>query len=1539
MADNIPISFLVGLNIDDLKAKADEGKKKFEELGRHAEKEGAYIDALFQHLGKGFDVSTVEGKMNALRSAISDNTLTLKQWGENVDLWSKQANQAFAKGDFPLFDVINKDIVQTKGDMKDLEAETAYLIRVLQQMEESVGNISQSGSNAPRLFTTEEDYQHVKELEEEIDNLTSKLAQAGTDTEFTQINGQIIELQQELDGCNAKATEAAAALGDHLGGKAAESSTRLYELNATLAAQQKTYDDLVQKLEDVAQKMEAASAAGDVSQLKDLQLEYQHLAEQVENANNALQETKGEQKDAAAGWEDMLGTIASLGQEVETSTRPVGQAITSFSQLSRAFSTAKNPATVFRAALSALRGGLSLTQVSFKGVIGAIKALGKAMLSNPFTAILLAITAVVAGIVALVKSIETQAEKQKRLNEQQANYLELLQQSEQYYNNKIDDAIKAKERELEVAKSANKSLREQYQIEDELNQLKRNRAIRDAAYYAEEIENIDKNRDALYQLQQELAHAKDVKAIGDKKVTITIDGKTSRQKVDEAIENLQGAIKNRELLIKLGVYARDALEQQRVNEERTANERREKAKQIAATERSTLRETQKLRISLEQDTYKREIAQAKANAENKIKDLRLRLSQESNLSKAARKAINDQILLQQQKLNNDLEKLEREHQSKLLAIRRQVEDTMVDSGAKTAEEQRTALMQEYMRLKEDVDARIMNPETSDDEVKELMKLREAYNKRYLAEKQILELQLQQQAIETEKETINLRLSAVREGTLEELNLRLQLIEAERRAELQANKLKPEDQRQDEEDINAKYRRQREDEEKAFYASVIGAYADYQQEMLDMTTAFESRRAQLEQQISQERDPKKKQALQKSLAELEKTYKASLKSLQQEFIKNNIGDVFNEQTVENIKEAKRALDEMEAMSLEDFNLAYQAHLSADEFENLKEQIRKVRNELRDMSKGYSLKDAFSDAFTGKTKEEVQRGVDYIVNGFNKVSNVASGIASAMREFAEATGNAKLEKMADTFQGIADTISTAGGYAAAGAQIGGGWGAIIGALLGIGQGILTSVLKSDAQREAEAKQRREEAHDYLDDVISGIGSLISSIDSLHNTVASLDYSNYRKSLLDAINSLRADTNYNSSDNWSGLFDGANVSRALQSLDSAHLAALFEHEGGTLQVHVQWGDAWRGHGADYEKWLRAMELYNKAKNGEILTPEEIAEFRSIIGQMGGYGVIHKSYWIRTEYANQENHKDNELDLRRKALIEEMNALYEQGSLNSLEYFNILLKGDQLSLDLLRQKRNELLAQGYSEDSDEVVELDNKIAEATYNIRERVREMFEGLAGIDVQSLANKWLDIFKEFGDNLTEVFKKIDESIDDMIKNIIYQTVFVQPLMQRLNQVIENYQRQLAQQQGIDTSQEGWQANVDWSAANFTQIAEDMRTTGHGIADLWEQVRQQFSAAGLGWGDAANDRSASARGIATASQDSVDELNGRATTIQGHTFTISENSNIIRDNTNAILGSVRQIEVYTQHLVRIDNDIHTLQITVSDLSSQGVRLRNN
>lgn len=1561
--DNPQLSFLIDLNIDDLKSKTEVCKKKFEELGRHAEKEGAYIDALFQHLGKGFDVSTIEGKMNALRSAITENSLTLKQWGDNVELWSRQADKAFAKGDFDLFNTINKDIVQTKGEMSKLEAETTYLTQLLKKMEESIGQVSQPAASAPRLFTTEEDYQHVKDLEQAIDELRGKLANAGTDTEFTNINGQIIELQKELDGANASATAAAAALGDNLGTKAAEASSNLYELNERLAEQHKAYDDLCKKLEETAEKIDAAQASGDASQLKDLQIEYQHLAEQVENANNALAKTEGEQKDASDSWENLLDAIGGAGEAVAGSTRPVSGAITSFSQLASVFKESSNPVAAFRSVLQALRGGMNLTQVSVKGLMGGLKKLWATMLSNPLTALLVALAAIVTAIVKLVQSMETEAEKQKRLNELQENYLELLQQTAEHHNEKTKDAIKDKERELSLSKSANQSLQEQYKIEDELYALKREKAVKDAAYYAEEIENIQSNRNELFELEQQLVRIKNAKAGGeDGKVTITIDGKTSKQKIDEAIENLQASIKNKELQIKLGVDARDELAEVQAEQERIKNERKDKAKQTASTERSTIRETQQLRISLERDAYKRDIEQEKANAENKIADLKRRLREEANLTKAARNSINEQIKLQQQKLNNDLEVLEVQHQQKLLNIRRQIEDVGIDSGAKTATEQRASLLREYKRLYEDVSNQIstgiLEGSLSNSEIEELFKLLEAYKRRYSAESAILNLQLQQQELETERETIMLRLDAVRQGSLEELRLRMELIEAERKAELNANKLLPEDQRQSESDINAKYNKQREEEEKAFYASMIGEYANYQQEMLDMTAAYENKRAELELQISQENDPKKKQALRQSLANLERTYKTSLKNLQTEFLKYNLGDVFNEQTVQNIKEAKRILDEMANMSIEEFNLAYNAQLTAEQFEELKERIREVKNELRDMGKGYSLKEAFSDAFSGKTKEEVQRGVDYIVNGFNKVSSVANGVASAMRAFADATGDAKLEQMADTFQNIADTISTAGGYAAAGAQIGGGWGAVIGAVLGIGQGILTSVIKTNAQREEEEKQRAEEAHNYLDEVINGIGSVIGSINNLNSTVTSLNYVGYQKELLASISALREDANYNSHDNWHNLYDSVSASNVIRSgvLNDDQIRNVFSEFMSRLYANT--GNWLFGEGvsdlideiADHyntntvEGMRKLLEDYYSGA-----FEDWIDSFFSgwgggwtvsfIMGNLEYEDILDDS--VREAYANQENNKDYILDQRRLKLIEEMNALLKSGNLDTIAYFNTQLKVEQLSIDMLKRRKKELEEAGKS-----TIEIDNQIAEAEFNMRERVREMFEGLAGTDLNSIVSKWLDIFKEFGNDFDSAIEKINESINDMIRNMFIQTLFVQPLMERLKGYINNY----AKDSHLEKDEYG---NYIWTNEAFIGMAEGLRGFIGGAKEDFIGLQNMLNELGIGWSVSENERSASAKGIATASQESVDYNNGVVTSIQGHTFIISENSsvirdcstsirdnsNIIRDNVSAILGSVRQIETNTAHLNRIDNDIHNIQVVITGIETQGLRLRNS
>ena len=100
--------------------------------------------------------------------------------------------------------------------------------------------------------------------------------------------------------------------------------------------------------------------------------------------------------------------------------------------------------------------------------------------------------------------------------------------------------------------------------------------------------------------------------------------------------------------------------------------------------------------------------------------------------------------------------------------------------------------------------------------------------------------------------------------------------------------------------------------------------------------------------------------------------------------------------------------------------------------------------------------------------------------------------------------------------------------------------------------------------------------------------------------------------------------------------------------------------------------------------------------------------------------------------------------------------------------------------------------------------------------------------------------------------------------------------------------------------------------------------------------------FGWESEDGDtREASAKGIATASQDSVDELNGRATAIQGHTYSISENTKLLLSTANMILQSVLNIESNTDgmssRMEAVEGDVREVRNTLNDIALKGVRIR--
>lgn len=112
------------------------------------------------------------------------------------------------------------------------------------------------------------------------------------------------------------------------------------------------------------------------------------------------------------------------------------------------------------------------------------------------------------------------------------------------------------------------------------------------------------------------------------------------------------------------------------------------------------------------------------------------------------------------------------------------------------------------------------------------------------------------------------------------------------------------------------------------------------------------------------------------------------------------------------------------------------------------------------------------------------------------------------------------------------------------------------------------------------------------------------------------------------------------------------------------------------------------------------------------------------------------------------------------------------------------------------------------------------------------------------------------------------------------------------------------------------------------------------ELQKELDEQFGWADNLFADDAS-REASKAGIATASQESVDELNGRATAIQGHTYSISEQTKQLVATSAAILESVLNIEVHTERIAarmeKVEESVRYVKTTVEDISIKGIKIQ--
>lgn len=237
---------------------------------------------------------------------------------------------------------------------------------------------------------------------------------------------------------------------------------------------------------------------------------------------------------------------------------------------------------------------------------------------------------------------------------------------------------------------------------------------------------------------------------------------------------------------------------------------------------------------------------------------------------------------------------------------------------------------------------------------------------------------------------------------------------------------------------------------------------------------------------------------------------------------------------------------------------------------------------------------------------------------------------------------------------------------------------------------------------------------------------------------------------------------------------------------------------------------------------------------------------------------------------------------------------------------------------------------DSGKIQDYKNKIAEIGEEMATIINDMVEEIIGGSAADISDQLGSAFTEAckqGEDAMEAYRtKVNEIVGDIIRRMMIQK-YLEP---QIGAIFDKYKAK-------------WFPNgngegaIDRILESVGAFSSELNAAGQEFATMWDALssgmKDYFT-------PDEETREAAQKGIATASQESVDELNGRATAIQGHTYIISENSKILVATTGQILRSVMNIEAETTGLAArmqgVEREMRTVRSTVDDIATKGIKI---
>lgn len=231
-------------------------------------------------------------------------------------------------------------------------------------------------------------------------------------------------------------------------------------------------------------------------------------------------------------------------------------------------------------------------------------------------------------------------------------------------------------------------------------------------------------------------------------------------------------------------------------------------------------------------------------------------------------------------------------------------------------------------------------------------------------------------------------------------------------------------------------------------------------------------------------------------------------------------------------------------------------------------------------------------------------------------------------------------------------------------------------------------------------------------------------------------------------------------------------------------------------------------------------------------------------------------------------------------------------------------------------------------MIDLSKQAEEALQAVKDYLTDIFGELGN----TMSDALVDAFKNGTDAAQAFTDSVSDMLEKLAKEMIYSALFSDMISKAQDSMLDIMQNDdLSEEQKFN---------------NYVSILDGLTSDVLGQQDTYNALMKKYKEMAAEKGvdifkPDEEERKASSKAGITASQDSIDEMSGRITTIQGHTYTMNENIKVLVTASSQALEKLTSIDRNTKDLCdktdKVIEQNDSIKREVSNINTKGVTIK--